>query len=852
MKKILALVLALALALGTFSFAAAAPKDVVGTDCEDAVARLVALGIIVGFPDGTYRPDQSVTRAEFAKIIVSALGIGEAAEYAAGATRFPDVTAGHWASGYINVAVDVGVIVGYPDGTFQPENQVTFAEAIKMIVAALGYTPKAEALGGYPGGYLAIAAEEEITDGVNVVGNIAANRGAIAMMVDNSLEVYLMEQVSYGDSPRWETVDKTLLKNKLGVEEVEGTVTAISKTSKLDENEFELEDERGRLIGTFEMAIGVNTESLFLKEVKILHKKEKVVWVSVETEERDIVFDTVAIDGDNDDEQVELKVADKTYSWIDDDIEDATIYVNYEKYNVEDAKDLEGMYGYFIFDGKEIKAANLFDFEENGDKGFVTDVYRDEIEYIDLYEAEEQLLALDEYDEVYVYNRDFTRADIDDIDEGSVIFYWENDDDELFVMVVNEEVEGTVTRLRDDRLTIGGTNYVIAEEASIISVKEGRDFEELDDVSKFDIMDERVALHLDLNGEIAALVTDAKATSDELYGIVTWIYAGRNPSIAVYTTDDKEVEYYFEERSDAAVFVDEYPNDNRTVWAIKYELNSDGEIADGSIEIIATKKTDLSFDFDYPANEVDGTVVAVRKNADRRYVEGGGSTYYIGADTVIMKALDKDGASIELDPEVINYDTLVDMSIADEDGEAIIFGAPGKTANMIAFLDPGFEGRKDDVYFGVVTDDPWRVTGGDWFAQIDVFGEGKDEYKLKSSNQVKEGQLIAFYLDNSDKVNHTVCGIVYQSSDDARIVVGTVYDRYDDYIELGDAGPNSGDYRIADGAVLYRLDGDELNLNRYELDGTIRLTRINPGDKIALLYDRKEKEVVAAIVAPKK
>ena len=132
MKKILALVLALTLALGTFSFAAAAvPEDVAGTDYEDAVARLGALGIIVGYPDGTFRPEQPVTRAEFAKIMVSALGIGEAAQYAAGPTRFPDVPADHWASGYINVAVDVGVVVGYPDGTFLPENQVTLPKPLR-------------------------------------------------------------------------------------------------------------------------------------------------------------------------------------------------------------------------------------------------------------------------------------------------------------------------------------------------------------------------------------------------------------------------------------------------------------------------------------------------------------------------------------------------------------------------------------------------------------------------------------------------------------------------------------------------------------------------------------------------
>ena len=337
MKKLLALVLALAMALGTFSFAAAAPEDVVGTDYEEAVVRLVALGIIDGFEDGTYRPDEQVTRAQFAKIVVASLGVGEAAQYAKGATKFADVPADHWATGYINVAVDMGVIAGYPDGTFKPENQVTFAEAIKMIVAALGYTPKANALGGYPGGYLAVAAEEGITEDVTVVSTLAANRGAVAIMVDNALDVDLMEQVSYGDNPEWKAIaGKTLLSSKLDVEEVKGTVVAISKTDKLDENEFKLADEDGDIIDTFEMAIDANTESLFLKEVKILHKDEKVVWVSVETADGDIVFDTVKSVGDG---TITLKNADKTYA-----VEDgAEIYVNFE-----DVAAAAGDYGYFI------------------------------------------------------------------------------------------------------------------------------------------------------------------------------------------------------------------------------------------------------------------------------------------------------------------------------------------------------------------------------------------------------------------------------------------------------------------------------------------------------------------------
>lgn len=840
MKKILALVLALTMVLGTFTFAAAAPEDVVGEDCEDAVARLGALGIIAGFPDGTYRPDEPVTRAQFAKIIVSALGVGEAAQYAAGATKFADVPADHWATGYINVAVDVGVINGYPDGTFQPENQVTFAEAIKMIVAALGYTPKAEALGGYPGGYLAVAAEEEITDGVNVVGTLSANRGAVAMMVDNALEVNLMEQVSYGDSPRWEASDtKTLLNTKLGVKEVEGFVTDIARNpkTKLADNKFVLSDDEDKAIGTFEMVIDVNTESLFLKEVKILHKDKKVVWVSVETSEKDIVFDTVAnvLDG-----KFELKVADKEYAVVDD----ADIWVNYD--DEEYAK--VGDYGYFIFDGKEIVAANLFRFDPeevdgDADRGFVTAVADDEIEYISLFDADEQVLELDDYDAIYVYNKDFTAASLDDVDENSVIFYWDNDDDEVSIMVMNEVVEGEVTRLRGDRVTVDGKNYVRSEIGSdilsVVSLDEGDDFELWDESVVYDIMDEEVALYLDMNGNIAALVTDAKATSDSLYGIVTWYYEGRNPSIEVFTSEGEEVEYFFEKNSDATELFGEgkdFADPSETnIVAVKYELNSDGEIAKGKIWAInnGNKTSDGAV----------GLAVKVQKDADRKYVYKDANTYYIGSSTVLIKALDKDGNDPEeLDPEVLAYDKLVDMAFGTDVGDAIIFGEKGKTAKMIVFCNSGFKGTKDDIYFGVVTDKPWKV-GKNWFAEMDIFGEGKADYKV-GQTQVAKGNLVAFYLDGSDKVVDIVKGTAPVAKTEASIVTGTVYKRDGSYITL-EADLDTV-YRVADGAVLYKRDPDD----GFALDGTIRLTRIKKDDHVILLYDKVEKEVVAGLVDP--
>lgn len=227
---------------------------------------------------------------------------------------------------------------------------------------------------------------------------------------------------------------------------------------------------------------------------------------------------------------------------------------------------------------------------------------------------------------------------------------------------------------------------------------------------------------------------------------------------------------------------------------------------------------------------------------------GNGGTYFIGSGTVIMKALDKDGSKDELDPEVIDYDTLVDMGFDDE--EVLIFGEEGKTANMIVFLNPEFEGTKDDVFFGVVVDNPWKV-GSNWFAEIDVFGEGKDDYKVATSDNFVEGELVAFTLKSNDEAKVIVKGRNENTSkEDAHIVRGVVYDRDGSYITINNTPAAGGDrYKVASGAVMYEMD-------RNDIDGTIRLTRIadkdedgNPGgDEVAMLYDTKEREVVAILV----
>ena len=117
----------------------AAPKeplyDVVGHAYETAIRYLYDNSIIQGYADGSYKPDQTVNRAEFTKIIVGAkLGNNPTSS---ASNCFPDVKSSEWYASYVCYAKNAGIIGGYPDGTFKPSNTINLAEAAKILVNTL-------------------------------------------------------------------------------------------------------------------------------------------------------------------------------------------------------------------------------------------------------------------------------------------------------------------------------------------------------------------------------------------------------------------------------------------------------------------------------------------------------------------------------------------------------------------------------------------------------------------------------------------------------------------------------------------------------------------------------------------
>ena len=109
----------------------------------EAVATLSHMGVIKGFPDGTFRPGADITRAEFVTIAVGFFSFQEDGA----ADQFSDI-AGHWARPYINAASVHELIHGYPDGTFRPEGKITRAETISVVNNVLGRRPHVDGMLG--------------------------------------------------------------------------------------------------------------------------------------------------------------------------------------------------------------------------------------------------------------------------------------------------------------------------------------------------------------------------------------------------------------------------------------------------------------------------------------------------------------------------------------------------------------------------------------------------------------------------------------------------------------------------------------------------------------------------------
>lgn len=183
-KRITALTMAIVMLLGISAFAATFSDVAANGECADAINVLSELGIITGMGDGTFSPDTSLTRAQFAKMAVWIMG--KTKEAVATTDAFSDVKSADWYSGYVNVVAKEGVITGYPDGSFGANDAVTYAQAITIIVRLLGYNA-ADVGHKWPQGYIDKANVLSLTDGLSFSANDIITREKAALLIYRAL-----------------------------------------------------------------------------------------------------------------------------------------------------------------------------------------------------------------------------------------------------------------------------------------------------------------------------------------------------------------------------------------------------------------------------------------------------------------------------------------------------------------------------------------------------------------------------------------------------------------------------------------------------------------------------------------
>ena len=173
---------------GAASAATTRFSDITDNYTATAVETLRLMGVLDGYGDGTFRPNAVLTRAQFCKMAVYAMdGSSELGRYST-ITIFPDVKPSLWAASYINMAAKKGVIAGFADGKFKPNQTVTAGQAVTILMRGLGY--KDENMGGvWPQGYMAEAKTCGLLKSTGITSAYSAlTRGQAAKLFLNLFE----------------------------------------------------------------------------------------------------------------------------------------------------------------------------------------------------------------------------------------------------------------------------------------------------------------------------------------------------------------------------------------------------------------------------------------------------------------------------------------------------------------------------------------------------------------------------------------------------------------------------------------------------------------------------------------
>lgn len=606
-------------AMMTTAFAAI-PSDIIGTDYEEAAQVLGVLDIMVGDKDtGSFRPEDTIIRSEAARVAISALGLQDVASVTNGATKYPDVVKNHWANGYINVATDQGLVIGDDVGTFRPDDTISYAEMVTIMVRALGYEPMALSKGGYPTGYLVTASNIGLTKDVSGNGDEGITRGKVAKLVFNALTIKLMEQVGFGNDVKYEVVDKTLLSNNLNVEKITAQVmavgtSAINGDSNLKDNQIQI-GEKIYGIGDADVReiLGFNVDAYIKKDNKT---NEKTLLVAIPVEGNN---ESVKIDADDIEEVINTESSKALRYWINKETDK-----NAKKASI--ALDAKVMYNGKAGTFEDFKAISsgtitLLDSDTNGeyDIVFINETVNYVVEeaiasthkIVDKYGQKTLVLDPENTNISFTIEKGSEFITVADLEEWDVLTVTQSKDGEfVHIEVSNKKVSGVVTEKDNEKVYIGGEGYKVASNyPNTINLNDEGTF------------------YLDVQGKIAAVDAESRISTNYAYlnSIEKTASINKVLELELFTKDGKteilKTTSKVKVNNNSGLSADDALKAIGTnPKLITYEVNSDGFIS----KVTTAKNLEGGIDEDNFSKNLTLSK-AVYKSASGKLVASGGS-----------------------------------------------------------------------------------------------------------------------------------------------------------------------------------------------------------------------------------
>ena len=193
-----------------------------GTKFPSEIGFLAKLGLI----DSNFKWDAEITKGEMAMLIAKALHPDVDFTYANGPQVFTDVPATHQYYAYIKACKDLKIVNGDYEGKFYPENKLSVIEALTITINALGYTPYAEAFGGYPTGYFTVASQSGLSKGVSAASSATVTGEIVAKIIYNALfaDLVQLKSIANGNIEIEINNGKNILSERLGIYEFDAIV----------------------------------------------------------------------------------------------------------------------------------------------------------------------------------------------------------------------------------------------------------------------------------------------------------------------------------------------------------------------------------------------------------------------------------------------------------------------------------------------------------------------------------------------------------------------------------------------------------------------------------------------------